>query len=51
MTFDDISSTAFVKINKLLFLFYAESKKKALQKYLSFCSACMFWYVLFFKKT
>ena len=31
------------------FLFYAESKEKVLHKYLSFCSASMFWYVLFLK--
>ena len=31
------------------FLFYAESKKKTLQESPSFCSACIFWYVLFFK--
>ena len=46
----------FCQINKLefyvscnTFSFYAERKRKALQEYPSFWSACMFWYVLFNK--
>ena len=30
-------------------LFCIESKKKGFQEYLSFCWACMFWYVIFYK--